>query len=139
MKSPASRKPPGLRVSGNSRRNATADTPASGVALARQWASADVFSTALAACICAGGFHAPIDANAVAQDLLIYLEDKYRGAGQTALAGFVAQALQQPCDFGDWLAALDSAELQPQDHALLIGDLSTTLDSMSGRRGFACT
>ena len=89
--------------------------------------------------MCAGGFHAPIDASAVAQDLLIYLEDKYRHSGQQALAEFVGQALGHARDFGDWLAGLDHAALEPQARALLIGDLQTTVSTMSGAPSFSCT
>lgn len=89
--------------------------------------------------MCAGGFHVPIDPAAIALDLLTYLEDKYRSGGETNLATFVAQAITRAADFGDWLATLDGAQLQAQDLALLMRDLKTTLDSMSGARGFACT
>ena len=89
--------------------------------------------------MCAGGFHAPIDASAVAQDLLIYLEDKYRNSGQHNLAEFVGQALGRARDFVDWLAALDDAALEPQARALLISDLQTTVNTMSGAPGFSCT
>ncbi len=89
--------------------------------------------------MCAGGFHAPVDASAVAQDLLIYLADKYRVAGEDALAGFLALSQGRARDFGDWLAELDGAQLAPQGRALLLGDLRTTLDSMAGASGFACT
>ena len=116
-----------------------ANSPASGAELARQWVKADVFSPAFGGCMCAGGFHAPIDASAVAQDLLIYLEDKYRHSGQQALAEFVGQALGHARDFGDWLAGLDHAALEPQARALLIGDLQTTVSTMSGAPSFSCT
>ena len=89
--------------------------------------------------MCAGGFHSPIDASAVAQDLLIYLEDKYRNSGQQALAQFVGQALGGARDFGSWLAGLDHADLEPQARALLIGDLQTTVNTMSRAPGFSCT
>ena len=89
--------------------------------------------------MCAGGFHAPIDASAVAQDLLIYLEDKYRNSGRQVLAAFVGQALGRACDFGDWLVGLDHAALEPQARALLMGDLQTTVNTMSGAPGFSCT
>ena len=115
------------------------DRPPSGAELARQWASADVFATAFAGCICAGGFHVPIDATTIAQDLLIYLEDKYRSADQGALADFVGRSAGHARDFGDWLATLDHADLSPQARALLMADLRTTLTSMSGASGFACT
>ena len=115
------------------------DRPPSGAELARQWASADVFSAAFAGCMCAGGFHVPIDATTIAQDLLIYLEDKYRSADQGALADFVGRSAGHARDFGDWLATLDHADLSPQARALLMADLRTTLTSMSGASGFACT
>ena len=116
-----------------------ASRPLSGVELARQWAKADLFSPSFAGCLCAGGFHAPLDASQVAQDLLIYLEDKYRSSGQAKLAALLAQSFGCASDFGDWLARLDQEILSPQERALLISDLQTTLDSMSGSRGFACT
>ena len=131
MKARASRKPLGVGTPANS--------PLSGAELARQWAKADVFSPAFGGCMCAGGFHSPIDASAVAQDLLIYLEDKYRNSGQQALAQFVGQALGGARDFGGWLAGLDDAALEPQARALLIGDLQTTVNTMSGAPGFSCT
>lgn len=131
MKARASRKPSGLR--------APAGDPLSGAELVRQWASADVFSAAFVGCMCAGGFHIPIDASAIAQDLLIYLEDKYRSAGEVALAAFMARSLGRASDFGDWLADLDGEALTPQALSLLTQDLRTTLTSMSGASGFACT
>ena len=131
MKARASRKPLGAGTPANS--------PLSGAELARQWAKADVFSPAFGGCMCAGGFHSPIDASAVAQDLLIYLEDKYRNSGQQALAQFVGQALGGARDFGSWLAGLDHADLEPQARALLIGDLQTTVNTMSRAPGFSCT
>ena len=131
MKARASRKLMGARTLANS--------PLPGAELARQWAKADVFSPAFGGCMCAGGFHAPIDASAVAQDLLIYLEDKYRNSGQQALAAFIGQSLGRAGDFGDWLAGLDNAALEPQARALLIGDLLMTVNTMSGAPGFSCT
>ena len=131
MKARASRKSSALAGPSNS--------PLSGTELARQWARADVFSAALAGCLCAGGFHIPLDPTTVAQDLLIYLEDKYRNAGEGALADFVARSIGRAGDFDDWLAALDQAALAPQARAQLMADLSTTLTSMSSARGFACT
>ena len=131
MKARASRKALGAVTPANS--------PLSGAELARQWAKADVFSPAFGGCMCAGGFHAPIDATAVAQDLLIYLQDKYRNSGQNALAAFVGQALGRAVDFGDWLAGLDHAAMEPQARALLISDLQTTVSTMSGAPGFSCT
>jgi hypothetical protein len=89
--------------------------------------------------MCAGGFHIPIDATAVAQDLLIYLEDKYRNAGEVALADFVARSAGHARDFGDWLAGLDGEALTPQARGSLMEDLRTTLTSMSSASGFACT
>ena len=131
MKARASRKSSALEGPSN--------RPLSGVELARQWASADVFSAAFAGCLCAGGFHVPLDPTTVAQDLLIYLEDKYRSAGKGALADFLARSVDHARDFGDWLAALDHADLAPQARGLLMADLRTTLTSMSGASGFACT
>jgi hypothetical protein len=61
-----------------------------GPELARLWAQADVFSPAFGGCSCAGGFHSPVDAKIVAQDLLIFLEDQYRVSGQRKLAEFLA-------------------------------------------------
>ena len=89
--------------------------------------------------MCAGGFHIPIDATAVAQDLLIYLEDKYRNSGDGALADFVGRSAGRAPDFGDWLAGLDGEALTPKARALLMADLRTTLASMSSAGGFACT
>ncbi len=80
----------------------------------------------------------PIDAGAVALDLLIYLADKYRSAGQDSLSAFVEQAQARSRDFGDWLGALDGAALEPQERALLMQDLGATLATMSGASGFAC-
>ena len=131
MKARASRKPSGLRV--------PAGAPLSGAGLARQWASADVFSAAFAGCMCAGGFHIPIDTTAIAQDLLIYLENKYRSAGEVTLADFVAKSFGRASDFGDWLGALDRVDLAPRGRALLMQDLRMTLTSMSSTSGFACT
>ena len=74
----------------------------------------------------------------MAQDLLIYLEDKYRNANQAALAAFVAQAMGRARSFGDWLAELDLAPLEPEARALLMGDLQASLNTMSGASGFAC-
>ena len=117
---------------------ATGNTPVSGAYLARQWARADLFSPAFGACICAGGFHLPIDASVVAEDLLIYLADKYRSSGQSGLACFVEEARGCVRDFGGWLAGLDGAVLEPQARALLMGDLGATLATMSSANGFAC-
>ena len=89
--------------------------------------------------MCAGGFHLPIDASAIAQDLLIYLEDKYRNAGEVTLAEFVGRSAGRASDFGDWLAGLDGDALTPQARGLLMADLRTTLASMSSASGFACT
>ena len=80
----------------------------------------------------------PIDPGAVALDLLIYLADKYASAGEARLAAFVAQAQERSRDFGDWLAALDDAMLEPQERALLMQDLGVTLATMAGASGFAC-
>ena len=135
MKLSASRKQRGLKTPVQ----ASGEEPLSGAALARQWASVDLFSAALGGCICAGGFHVPIDRAAVALDLLTYLEDKYRSSDKAPLATFVAQGIAISRDFGEWLATLDSALLEPQDRALLMRDLKTTLDTMSGAGGFACT
>ncbi|MDB5571092.1 MAG: hypothetical protein JWN93_2275 [Hyphomicrobiales bacterium] len=113
--------------------------PLTGAHLARMWLGAGVFSSGFAGCLCAGGFHAPVDAGAIAEDLLIYLADKYSREGRAALAAFVARARGRAGGFSDWLGELDVAELAPQDRGLLLEDLRTTLDSMSGSGGFACT
>ena len=119
--------------------SATGNTLVSGADLARQWARADLFSPTFGGCICAGGFHLPIDASVVAEDLLIYLADKYRSSGQAALAVFVEEARGCVRDFGAWLAGLDGAALDQQGRLLLMDDLGATLASMSGANGFACT
>ena len=134
MRMNASRKRQGLKIPATHAR----DEALSGAALARKWAGADLFSASLGGCMCAGGFHVPIDPAAVAQDVLTYLEDKYRSSGKAPLAGFAKEAMAGASDFGDWLARLDDAPLAPQDRETLMADLKTTLDTMSGARGFAC-
>ena len=88
--------------------------------------------------MCAGGFHIPIDATAVALDLLAYLEDKYRSSDKAPLATFVAQTMAGAINFSDWLATLDAAPLVAQEREMLMRDLKTTLDTMSRASGFAC-
>jgi len=134
MKLNASRKRPGLKIPAAT----TGEEPLSGAALARQWASADLFSAALGGCMCAGGFHIPIDSTAVALDLLAYLEDKYRSSDKAPLATFVAQTMAGAINFSDWLATLDAAPLEAQEREMLMRDLKTTLDTMSRASGFAC-
>jgi hypothetical protein len=135
MKAMKSAKASRARPQGASRQ---ADPP-SGAELARRWAAADVFSPGFAACMCAGGFHAPIDSRAVAEDLLVYLADKYRRAGDPALAEFVDSGRRRSGDFGAWLTDLDQADLAPGARALLLQDVRTTVETMTTARGFACT
>ena len=69
----------------------------------------------------------------------VYLENKYRSAGEVTLADFVAKSFGRASDFGDWLGALDRVDLAPRGRALLMQDLRMTLTSMSSTSGFACT
>ena len=89
--------------------------------------------------MCAGGFHSPVDANTVAQDLLIFLEDKYRNSGAGELAEFLAKSLGRAQDFADWLTRLDQETLETSARALLLDDLQKTLSTMTKARGFICT
>jgi hypothetical protein len=75
----------------------------------------------------------------VAEDLLIFLEDKYRQAGQTKLAGFLAKSRGCAPDFADWLTRLDHETLEPSARALLLDDLQKTLSTMTNAPGFSCT
>ena len=131
MKSRASRKSLGTE--------APANNPLSGAELARLWAEADLFSPAFGGCMCAGGFHSPVDANTVAQDLLIFLEDKYRNSGRKELAEFLAKSQERAQDFDDWLIRLDQETLETSARALLLDDLQKTLSTMTKARGFTCT
>ena len=130
MKARASRKPLGA--------GSLATSPLSGAELARLWADADVFSPAFGGCMCAGGFHSPVDANMVAQDLLIFLEDKYRNSGPRELAEFLAQSQGRAQDFTDWLTRLDQEALESSALALLLDDLQNTMTTMTRARGFIC-
>jgi len=89
--------------------------------------------------MCAGGFHSPVDANTVAEDLLIFLEDKYRNSGPRELAEFLAKSQGRAQDFTDWLTRLDQEALEPSALALLLDDLQNTLSTMTRARGFICT
>jgi len=131
MKARASRKSLGA--------GSLATSPLSGVELARLWAGADVFSPAFGGCMCAGGFHSPVDANMVAQDLLIFLEDKYRNYGPRELAEFLAQSQGRAQDFTGWLTRLDQEILETSARALLLDDLQKTLRTMTKSHGFICT
>jgi len=89
--------------------------------------------------MCAGGFHTPIDPKMVAEDLLIFLEDKYQKAEQTKLAGFLANSRGCAQAFADWLTSLDQESLEPSARALLLADLQKTLSTMTNAPGFTCT
>ena len=89
--------------------------------------------------MCAGGFHSPVDANMVAQDLLIFLVEQYRVSGRRQLVEFLAKSHERARDFADWLTGLDHEPLQPSDRALLLEDLQKTLITMTSARGFTCT
>jgi hypothetical protein len=89
--------------------------------------------------MCAGGFHSPVDAKLVAQDLLIFLVDQYRVSGRRKLAEFLAKSQERARDFADWLTGLDHEPLQPTDRALLLEDLQKTLITMTSGRRFTCT
>jgi hypothetical protein len=75
----------------------------------------------------------------VAEDLLIFLEDKYRHAGETKLAGFLAKSQGCAQAFADWLTSLDHQPLEPSARAILLDDLQKTLSTMTNARGFTCT
>ena len=89
--------------------------------------------------MCAGGFHSPIDPKMVAEDLLIFLEDKYQKADQTKLAGFLAKSRGCAQPFADWLTSLDHEPLEQSARALLLDDLQKTLSTMTHAPGFTCT
>ena len=131
MKARASRKSLGVR--------SPATSQLSGAELARLWADADIFSPAFGGCMCAGGFHSPVDATMVAQDLLIFLEDKYRNSGPRELAEFLAKSHGRAQDFAGWLTCLDQEAIEPSACKILLDDLQKTLATMSRAPGFSCT
>lgn len=75
----------------------------------------------------------------VAEDLLIFMEDKYRQAGQIKLATFLAKSRGCAQAFADWLTSLDHEPLGPSARALLLDDLQKTLSTMTNAPGFTCT
>jgi hypothetical protein len=104
-----------------------------------------IFAPHIAGCTCAGGFHVPLDPAAVEQDILEFLQHRYRQDGQGALVPFIAGRLAdpQPQDFGTWLSQLDAAPLGTEDLRRLVTDIRTTLESMNNAApaaggGFVC-
>lgn len=89
--------------------------------------------------MCAGGFHSPVDASMVAQDLLIFLEDKYRNTGPSELAEFLTKSKGRGQDFTAWLTSLDQEALEWSARAVLLEDLHKTLRTMTRAHGFTCT
>jgi len=110
-----------------------APTPAmTGAALAELWSSAIIFAPHLAGCMCAGGFHIPLDPAAVEEDLIDFLHHRYMSEGLKNLADLAgARAHDRSQSFSVWLRALDEAPLPEADRKRIIGDLRTTLDSMN--------
>ena len=95
------------------------------------WSSAIIFAPHLAGCMCAGGFHVPLDAAAVEQDLIEYLAYRYKSEGLAALAAFTESRVQErKSSFNIWLREIDEAALAKADRARLIADIRTTLESM---------
>ena len=119
------------------------DEDITGPRLADLWRGAMIFAPHFAGCTCAGGFHVPLDPRALEEDLLDFLAYRYRGEGKTALADFVAARVSdRASDFGRWLETLDAASLGQDERKRLMGDISTTLESMNGARpakaGYVC-
>ncbi len=110
--------------------------------LAELWAGAMIFAPHMAGCSCAG-FHVPLDASAVEEDLIDFLAYRYKGEGLAALAEYVSsRATAKSMQFSDWLEQLDRAPVSEADRDRLMNDLSNTLESMNGARpakaGFVC-
>jgi len=104
--------------------------------LAELWSSAIIFAPHLAGCTCNGGFHIPLDAGAVEQDLIEFLSFRYQQEGLTKLAAFTdARAKERRSSFNVWLRELDEAPLAAKDRKRLIADIRTTLESMQDMGG----
>ncbi|MCC2097933.1 MAG: hypothetical protein KDJ29_13625 [Hyphomicrobiales bacterium] len=117
-------------------RNSAAQTPAiqemTGAALADLWSSAIIFAPHLAGCMCAGGFHIPLDPSAVEEDLIDFLRHRYKSEGLKKLAAYAdARASDRSLSFSAWLRGLDEAPLAATERRRIITDLRTTLDSMN--------
>jgi hypothetical protein len=107
-----------------------------GAALADLWSSAIIFAPHLAGCMCAGGFHIPLDPAAVEEDLIDFLRHRYKNEGLADLAAFAdARATDRSLSFSAWLRGLDEAPLAATDRQRIINDLRTTLDSMNTMGG----
>ncbi len=104
-----------------------------GAELAELWSSAIIFAPHLAGCTCAGGFHVPLNPNAVEEDLIDFLRHRYRGEGLKDLADYVdSRAASRATSFNVWLRELDTSSLSAKYRNRLIEDLRTTLESMNG-------
>lgn len=104
-----------------------------GHALAELWNSAIIFAPHLAGCMCAGGFHVPLDPQAVEEDLIDFLRYRYKSEGLGKLAAYLdGRAENRDSSFNVWLRELDAAPLSAKERRRLIEDLRTTLNSMNG-------
>ncbi|MGE3245304.1 MAG: hypothetical protein AB7F96_04925 [Beijerinckiaceae bacterium] len=104
--------------------------------LSELWSSAIIFAPHLAGCMCNGGFHIPLDPAAVEQDLMEFLEFRYKSEGRAALAAFTgARAQNRTSSFNIWLRDIDGADLPAADRDRLIADIRTTLESMQDMGG----
>lgn len=107
--------------------------PMTGQELADLWSSAIMFAPHLAGCMCAGGFHVPLDPKAVEEDLIDFLRFRYKEEGLAKLSTFVESRTEnRGTSFNVWLRELDQAPLSKKEKLRLIDDLRTTLDSMNG-------
>ena len=136
---------PGKRADLEVDRDTQVQEPTIGRALAELWKGAMIFAPHIAGCTCAGGFHVPLDPAAVEQDILEFLQHRYRQDGRDALVSFIAGRLADPHpnDFGTWLSQIDAAPLEPKDLRRLVTDIRTTLESMNNAApaaggGFVC-
>lgn len=108
----------------------------SGRDLSELWSSAIIFAPHLAGCTCNGGFHIPLDAGMVEEDLMDFLRFRYEGEGLKELAAFVAARIaDRKTSFNVWLRDIDEASLAPADRERLIVDIRTTLESMQDMGG----
>lgn len=126
----------GTKKQGKDRRRASTLARISGQELAGLWNSAIIFAPHLSGCMCAGGFHVPLDPAAVEQDLIEFLLYRYRDEGLDALAAHVeARAINRKSSFNIWLAELEEAPLSGAERQRVIDDLATTLESMNAMGG----
>jgi len=92
-------------------------------------------------CSCRGPGGMSFDADMIEQDLIDYLEPRYRTEGWTQLADILDRRAMEPrSGFVDWLREVSSS-MPGQDRMRLIDDIIATLSSMSeasSGSGFLC-